>query len=190
MWQSRQTRFAESSKLEQPWQKLCSLLAIVFCLPACIGNAMVPVWLTSPAVELSIGPVSVEPGSERTVCMTGRLALPKAIDIVRVETQQVNAQRVTFYRFNAGATPVTDTVPSGCLSINPVSGSPLVPLFMAASSAPTQNMLPADLVYHFEANDYYMIEMQIVNTSTTETSSTATVYLTPLIEAVPKSSPG
>lgn len=132
-------------------------------------------------LKLSIGPVSVAPNSERTVCFTGRLQLPSPMDVVQIEAQQTESHYVSLYRYAPGSSPLVDKTPQDCLPSRLLEGAPMAPLFVGASSdsAPNVLRLAPDAAYRLAVNDYYMIALHVSNTSSEEILVTALLLLTP-----------
>jgi hypothetical protein len=138
------------------------------------------------AIGLTMGPISVDSGTERTVCMTGQFKLDKAVDITSIVTHQQNSHHAIFYKYNKGTNPTVDTAPQECQPLNIFGGGGLkAPLFIGESSDPMQNVLqlPPGVAYHLEPNDYYMIEMHIVNATPGQISPTVDVFLGPAADS-------
>ncbi|MFO0575939.1 MAG: hypothetical protein U1A78_18220 [Polyangia bacterium] len=133
------------------------------------------------AIRLTLGTVMLRPGEERTVCVTRRLSLPAAVNIVKIATRQQHSHHVIIYRHTSG-TPTLNDTPKGCTPLNLLSGGSIkVPLFIGESADDSQNQiqLPPNVAYHVEASDYYTIEAHLLNAAPTLASASAEVILTP-----------
>ena len=133
------------------------------------------------AIKLSLGSVSLRAGEERTVCVTRRLSLPEAVNIVKVATRQTFSHHVIVYRYTSGTPSINDTAKS-CQPLNLLgSGNFKVPLFIGESADDAQNQLdlPPGVAYHVNADDYYTIEAHLLNASPRDATATAEVILTP-----------
>ena len=134
------------------------------------------------SIGLTMGPIPVDSGTERTVCLTGQFKLQKAIDVTSIVTHQQSSHHVIFYKYNKGTNPTVDSAPQDCAPLNVFGGGGLkAPLFIGESSDPMQNVLdlPPGVAYHIEPNDYYMIEMHIVNATPGQITPSVDVYLGP-----------
>lgn len=143
------------------------------------------------AIGLTMGPIKVDPGSERTVCITRKFeGLDKGIDVTEIGTRQSNSHHVIVYRYKKGEKPQVGTEPKNCQALDLFGGGGIdkAPLFIGESSDPKQNILklPPGVAYRIEPDDYYMIEMHIVNASPKEVSPTAEVYLVPAADGAGK----
>jgi hypothetical protein len=152
------------------------------------GQSMDPPGMMKPpvvddpdAIRLSLGAVSLRAGEERTVCVTRRLSLPAAVNIVKIATRQQLSHHVIIYRHTSGTPTVNDT-PKGCTPLNLLSGGSIkVPLFIGESADDSQNQiqLPPNVAYHVEASDYYTIEAHLLNATPGTATANAEVILTP-----------
>lgn len=142
---------------------------------------MMPMPPDPNTIRLTLGPVSMRSGEERTVCVTRRLSLPSATNIVKIATRQKFSHHVIIYRHTSG-TPTLNDTPKNCPPLNLLAGGSIkVPMFIGESADDNQNQiqLPPGIAYHLQGNDYYTIEAHLLNATPSEATADAEVQLTP-----------
>lgn len=137
----------------------------------------------SGTIQLSLPPVQLNAGQERTVCVTRKFPLDVAADIVKVEIRQTLSHHVILYRYgNSAMPPQLNDVPQDCTGLNILGGGGLkAPLFIGESADPAHNQLqlPPGVAYHFEPSDYYMLEVHMLNAYIKPATAVADAYLVP-----------
>lgn len=144
-----------------------------------------PPALPPGAVRLATGTVHLVAGEEKTVCVTGKLPTTAAIDVIRIETQQVLSHHVILYRYTQGMAPTLNDKPTPCQALELLGGGSLkVPIFIAESERPEDNRLdlPPGVAYNLPKEDFYTLEAHLFNASLTERDAQAEVILTPAPE--------
>lgn len=127
------------------------------------------------AVHLNIGPVTLAPGVEQTLCVTKLLPTNLEIDVVQIDTRQSYTHHVIFYRESVD-TPLNDT-PTPCPPLDILSTN-RAPLFIGET--PTASMrLPPNVAYRLPAAAPYRIEGHFLNASPQAVQADGEIILTP-----------
>lgn len=127
------------------------------------------------AVHLTIGPLTLAPGSEQTLCVTKLLPTTQEIDVVKIDARQSYTHHVIFYR-ESFDTPLNDT-PTPCPPLDILSTN-RAPLFIGET--PTASMrLPPDVAYRLPAAAPYRIEGHFLNASPDPVEAGGEIVLTP-----------
>lgn len=173
-----------SSKRSFAYLALLSAGLAGACQPADISKDSSDMGQKIPegVIRLTTGPIELAAGQERTVCVVGRFPLTVAVDVTKISTQQTGSHHVIFYRYVSTTDPPLNDKAEDCAPLDLLTGGQLkAPLFIGESADPAHNNLelPAGVVYHFEPDDYYKIEVHILNASPQPATREVDVYLTP-----------
>src|SRR5262249_47644054 len=130
---------------------------------------------------ITFGPVTVQPGVEKTQCITKRLGNPNAIHVGTIHNTLGNASHhMIVYR-------VSDTVekpdPTDCQpftdTLDPSKGSPL----MITQKKDEVLTLPQGVAYSIAANQMLRLEMHYINPGSDAVDLTSTSTLIPIPDA-------
>ena len=131
---------------------------------------------------VSMGPIEVQPGVERTQCVVKRLGNPAAIRVGRIRNNLSNlSHHMILYRTSAteeisepyDCQPFLDT-------LEPTQGSP----FMVSQKLEDTLQLPEGVGFELEAEQMVRIELHYINTSTSPETITATAEFAELPDAL------
>lgn len=127
------------------------------------------------AIRVALGPYTLSPGQETTVCVTGYLPNSLPLDVVRIETRQTYSHHVIFYRETDGVPDAP--VPSACPPLDLLSTSRAA-LFIGET--PTASMdLPTGVAYRLGSKAPFRIEGHFLNASTQTQQALAEIFLSP-----------
>ena len=121
----------------------------------------------------SIGPITLNPGQETTVCITKRLGNANAIDITKMHTSLApGSHHMIFYK----SSDTTESPnPTPCQPfVGIIQGT--VPLFIAESPDSVLTF-PQGVAYSLPANDMYRLEAHYINTTQQTIQGMGTVEL-------------
>jgi Copper type II ascorbate-dependent monooxygenase, C-terminal domain len=115
----------------------------------------------SLAATVSIGPITLNPSQETTVCITKRLPTTAALDVTRIQTTLApGSHHMILYR---SAETTESPTPTPCIPfIGIVQG--IVPLFIAESPQSVLNY-PPGVAYSLPAMQMYRLEAHYINTT-------------------------
>jgi len=141
---------------------------------------------TAPTLALSIGPIPLAAGQERTICRRFRLPATTAINVVQMDaTLAPGSHHLVFYRSVAKDErldlydcPPLD--PSDGRSAPPSGGFPDqdVPIFIAETANHNTLPLPKGVAYHFDAGQMVRLEAHYLNASVDAIQGQGQVSLT------------
>lgn len=127
------------------------------------------------AIRVAIGPYTLSPGQETTVCVTGYLPSDLPVDVIKIETRQTYSHHIIFYRENNDV-PETPA-PVACPPLDILSSS-RAPLFIGET--PTASMqLPTGVAYRMGTRMPYRIEGHFLNATAQQQQALAEIYLSP-----------
>jgi hypothetical protein len=128
---------------------------------------------TGNGYTVTTGPITLEPGGERVVCIDRRLDSDHATDIVNISSELTEGgHHLVFYKSNA---TVETTTPIACSSFQGVYTG-MVPLYIA-QKAQTALQFPSGVAYTLPARQMVRIELHFLNTTTKPLDITGTVHL-------------
>jgi hypothetical protein len=123
--------------------------------------------------SLTTGPITIEPGAERVVCVERRITSDHTTDIVNINSELTEGgHHLVFYKSNA--TEET-TAPAECRSFQGVFGG-MIPLYIA-QKAHTELQFPTGVAYSLPAGQMMRIELHFLNTTNKPLAVTGTVHL-------------
>src|SRR5262245_16743148 len=123
--------------------------------------------------DVSIGPVTLQPGEEKIVCVDKRLPTDHAIDVVQMMNDlSPGGHHVIFYK--SGAT-TESTTPFECQSFRDILNG-TVPLFIAQKQR-TELDFPRGVAYPFPAGQMVRLELHFLNATQAPESVSATMHL-------------
>ena len=123
--------------------------------------------------DISIGPVTLQPGEEQIVCVDKRLPTDHPIDVVRMTNDlSPGGHHVIFYK--SGATTEQAT-PFPCQSFRDILNG-TVPLFIAQKEH-TELDFPRGVAYPFPAGQMVRLELHFLNATSAPESVSATMHL-------------
>jgi hypothetical protein len=131
--------------------------------------------------SLTFGPITVQPGIEKTQCITRRLGNPNALHVGTIHnTLGPASHHMIVYRVNDAVEqadpydckPFTDT-------LNPAKGAPL----MITQKKDDLLMLPQGVAYSIAANQMVRLELHYINPGSAPVDLTATTTLVPIADA-------
>lgn len=128
------------------------------------------------AVRLRVGPLPIDPGQERTQCLTGHFGGSCALNVVQIDATQHSTHHVIFYREDPAA---ADAALHDCqpLNINPFGVGTKAPLFIGETPQ-AQLKMPPNVAYPFAAGAPYTIEIHYMNAGNKPVSADAELVLT------------
>jgi len=122
--------------------------------------------------QASIGPITLSPGQERTVCSTFRLGNTDAMDIIQIDaTLMPGSHHLIFYESNATseAKAITD-----CQPLDLSNGKPI---YIAETQINNRLSFPSGVAYHLAANQMIRLEAHYLNASPNTLQGMGTVNL-------------
>lgn len=154
-------------------------LVAALVLTACGGSPDGPPADLSPfpadAIHLRIGPVTIPPATEKTLCVTAYLPTTVPIDVVQIDTRQTYTHHVIFYRESLDTIAEPDLFDCPPLDILSASRAPLF-----IGETPDESMkLPPGVAYHLMPGAPYRIEGHFLNAALTDIQADAEIILTP-----------
>ena len=131
------------------------------------------------SVNLSIGPIPLGPGEERTVCTVFHLPNGAALDVVNIDAKLApGSHHLIFYKSNLTQEQLTpmncQPLDIGFGQMNPKN----IPVFIAETQADNNLPLPAGVAYHFDAGQMIKLEAHYLNASAAPITGMGTVTLT------------
>jgi hypothetical protein len=127
------------------------------------------------ALSVSIGPISLAAGEEKTVCSTVRLPNTSDVDVVAMTaTLMPGSHHLILYRSTA---TVESPALTPCQTFDTVMKGD-VPLLIVGTLQ-NQLTLPGGVAYHVAAGQMVKLEAHYINASTSAISGQGTVVMTP-----------
>ena len=132
-----------------------------------------------PALEVTIGPLLLAPGKERTVCRIVRLSNAAEIDVLRIDAKLLpGSHHLIFYK---SSETVEKPAPYDCppLDIGFSGGNTkAIPLYIAETQNDNGLPLPSGTAFHLAAGQMVKVEAHYLNASTQPIMAMGTVKLT------------
>lgn len=132
-----------------------------------------------PSLPVTIGPIMLAPGQERTVCSIVRLGNATDIDVLRIDAKLLpGSHHLIFYK---SSETVERPQPFDCdpLDIGFGGGNPkAVPLYIAETENDNGLPLPRGTAFHLPANQMVKLEAHYLNASPKTMAGQGTVTLT------------
>jgi hypothetical protein len=129
----------------------------------------------STALSVTIGPIPLAPGEERTVCTTVRLTNSVDLDVVAMTaTLQPGSHHLILYRSTAS---VEDPTLTPCTTFDTVTRGD-VPLLIVGTLQ-NQLTLPSGAAYRIPAGQMVKIEAHYINASTSPIMGQGTITMSP-----------
>ena len=123
--------------------------------------------------DIPIGPITLAPGEERTVCIDKKIAANHPVDVVKISSEVTKGgHHLVFYK---SAATVETTTPFACQTFRDILVG-TVPLFIA-QKAYTELNFPAKVAYTMPANQMVRVELHFVNTTSQPLPVSGTVHL-------------
>jgi hypothetical protein len=127
----------------------------------------------SPTYDVAVGPITLAPGEERTVCVDKKIAANHSVDVVKIASEMTKGgHHLVFYK---SAATVESTTPFACQTFRDVLGG-TVPLYIAQKPS-TELNFPAGVAYTMPASQMLRVELHFVNTTPQPLAVTGTVHL-------------
>jgi len=128
---------------------------------------------TKKTYSVSTGPITLQPGEERVLCVDRRVPSDRPIDVTRISSDLTEGgHHLVFYKSDA----TTETAdPFECATFRGVLNG-LVPLFIA-QKAQTELLFPAGVAYSLPAAQMVRIELHFLNATSRPLAVTGTVHL-------------
>ena len=130
-------------------------------------------------LSFTIGPISLAPGQERTVCTVFKLTTQAPIDVLQIDSKLLpGSHHLIFYKSN-----LTDeqTTPFDCQPLDIGFGGKMVkniPVYISETQAQNALPLPSGVAYHFDAGQMVKIEAHYINATASMLTGKGTVSLT------------
>jgi len=122
--------------------------------------------------QASIGPITLQPGEERTVCSTFRLSNSAAFDNIRIDaTLAPGSHHLIFYE------SIATTESKAITDCAPLDLSNGKPIYIAETQGNNRLEFPAGVAYHFAANQMIRLEAHYLNASPNAIQGMGTVNL-------------
>jgi hypothetical protein len=126
----------------------------------------------STPLTLSIGPVSMAPGQELTVCVDVRMPTSQPFELVQVNSDMTEGgHHLIVYTSSAQSEALT---PYACSAAADIVDPNIVPLFIA-QQAQTELVFPPGVAFQLAAQRMLKLELHFLNTHETASQATATV---------------
>jgi hypothetical protein len=127
----------------------------------------------SPTYDVGVGPITLAPGEERTVCVDKKITANHPVDVVKIASEMTKGgHHLVFYK---SAATVESTTPFACQTFRDVLGG-TVPLYIAQKPS-TELNFPTGVAYTMPANQMLRVELHFVNTTSQPLAVTGTVHL-------------
>ena len=111
--------------------------------------------------DVTVGPITLAPGEERTVCIDKKIPANHAVDVVKIASDMTpGGHHLVFYK---SAATVESTTPFACQTFRDVLGG-TVPLYIAQKPSTVLNF-PTGVAYSMPANQMLRVELHFVNTT-------------------------
>jgi hypothetical protein len=123
--------------------------------------------------DVGVGPITLMPGEERTVCVDKKIAANHPVDVVKIASEMTKGgHHLVFYK---SAATVESTTPFACQTFRDVLGG-TVPLYIAQKPQ-TELNFPSNVAYSMPANQMLRVELHFVNTTSAPLAVSGTVHL-------------
>ena len=131
------------------------------------------------AISISIGPIMLAAGEERTVCTWTKLPTTTDIDIVRIDGALLpGSHHLIIYKSIEAENPV----PTPCQPLDVGLGggkTKNIPLYIAETQSMNNLPLPTGVANHLPAGQMIKMEAHYINSSPNAISAMGTITLTP-----------
>lgn len=127
----------------------------------------------SPTYDVTVGPITLAPGEERTVCVDKKIAASRPVDVVKIASEMTKGgHHLVFYK---SAATVESTTPFACQTFRDVLGG-TVPLYIAQKPS-TELNFPTGVAYTMPASQMLRVELHFVNTTPQPLAVSGMVHL-------------
>ena len=127
----------------------------------------------SPTYDVVVGPVTLAPGEERTVCVDKKMPVNRPVDVVKIASEMTKGgHHLVFYK---SAATVESTTPFACQTFRDILVG-TVPLFIAQKPS-TELNFPTGVAYTMPASQMLRVELHFVNTTPQPLAVSGTVHL-------------